>query len=1012
MALFTPSFNPDQFELRNYTNPYLTEEQSDSVTLVEQRVNGQFDWLAQMLGWNGPEYWTNLASTVAQKRRLLSGTFGVYNSFIYPAVISVKNWDPFAESSNKEPLLQREIYNNRNKLWIILEKDERIQTGQELYIGDYSTTITSIIEEGDTYVVPIEGDTNSILNSLQSGTQLKVSIPEERPFPFYRPEVLSSGDATFHCSFEGENLILHPLWDSKATLPYIFNFVIAGSTYWFDQPVYVAKDVSAIVNNVVVNYPVHVAPQYDDQKQLWYVTIPEDLTSKEVGTSVYLVWLFSSNSSQIFCTREVNVSSWKDPSDWFSLPVLNNFWGTWGNKGGFLPFNHVFDSLDLNGFDETKSVYLPEIENRVSFDDLLNFVYYQRVSTEPASTPVTEENQVWWDSQNGSFSVWRGTPYPCGNWEEILYPEPPVDQVTPEYVYPNMEDFRSSAQSLTPGIVIEIDDISGLDEDDNIIGVLGELVSPARLKLFRSPESPYWTPVSFSYQDELDFDADSENLPYLVPVRLENSSNLGSPRVNYEVTNLKFVITNALPVDLFKVSGGKFWEMRPVSSLKYIGNTRLFASNPSPVDGALYWNYDEEDEELRRASVYYYSGYEEIDDEWVLVGSWVDINTGLQVDPPETNINFGSIIVYCNGELVIESDTHQSEDFLFTYETDSETGEFVFSYSAITFKGTVVLPKIEISDSLTGLYRYDISKFVFSGIPYYMSPNVLDSSTTLRIWKPEDLQVFGEQSYEREGNYSNGLVADQNCGPGLETWNRYFLRLPPYYERNGSSWQKVALVCQNFGYWGSSIDPEDMQCPSEDDTPRIYEQVVMLQETPTESYVMYSEPYLFSDVMFADSQGDNDYENASLLPSVDVLFDEFDEGTLRNYEPLHERRAIIEEPVGPGFGDWEGIYLTPANCIELSGYLVNDLLDESVSPREAPLWDASIYKLPLSCEVIADSYKVDVNHYKVGYAYFAADLSAAEEGFFDLSQPSSWRNPSEGEKTSYKLPGVKHFSLT
>ena len=80
MTQYTPSFDVQDYELRNYTNPFLSPSQSEEVSLVESRVNGQLDFLAQMLGWNGPNYWAILPSTVDQKRQLLGGTFGVYNS--------------------------------------------------------------------------------------------------------------------------------------------------------------------------------------------------------------------------------------------------------------------------------------------------------------------------------------------------------------------------------------------------------------------------------------------------------------------------------------------------------------------------------------------------------------------------------------------------------------------------------------------------------------------------------------------------------------------------------------------------------------------------------------------------------------------------------------------------------------------------------------------------------------------------------------------------------------------
>ena len=93
MTQYSPVFDVSEFELRNYTSPYLTPDQQTDVSTVEERVGGQLDFLAQMLGWSGPQYWGNLPDSVNQKRQLLGGTYGVYNSYVIPTVYQIRNWD-------------------------------------------------------------------------------------------------------------------------------------------------------------------------------------------------------------------------------------------------------------------------------------------------------------------------------------------------------------------------------------------------------------------------------------------------------------------------------------------------------------------------------------------------------------------------------------------------------------------------------------------------------------------------------------------------------------------------------------------------------------------------------------------------------------------------------------------------------------------------------------------------------------------------------------------------------
>ena len=122
MTKISPNFNIGDYELYGYSNPFLSESQASSVQQVGTRVSNQLDWLAQLLGWSGDEYWFSLASNIDQKRQLLGGTFGVYNSSVFPAVKEIRNW----EGS------------------IVVESDNRIQIGQILTLGDYSYEIKGV----------------------------------------------------------------------------------------------------------------------------------------------------------------------------------------------------------------------------------------------------------------------------------------------------------------------------------------------------------------------------------------------------------------------------------------------------------------------------------------------------------------------------------------------------------------------------------------------------------------------------------------------------------------------------------------------------------------------------------------------------------------------------------------------------------------------------------------------------------------------------------------------------
>jgi hypothetical protein len=204
-----------------------------------------------------------------------------------------------------------------------------------------------------------------------------------------------------------------------------------------------------------------------------------------------------------------------------------------------------------------------------------------------------------------------------------------------------------------------------------------------------------------------------------------------------------------------------------------------------------------------------------------------------------------------------------------------------------------------------------------------------------------------------------------------------------------------------------------MRCPAESNTPIVYDEL-FLYDQPIQDYTyVYSEPYLYSNIAYFNSVETSDFLNSGFFPANDLPFDGFSEGELVPYEPLHNRLADLKSSAGEGYGDWRGTYVNVNACKSLTGFFVNDLISGALEPVAAPVWDASIYKIAPTCEHPPTSYNVDSNHYKIGYAYFVADASAAEDGFFDPQQDSALRYTQQAApsfsqqiepKTLYMLP--------
>jgi len=389
----------------------------------------------------------------------------------------------------------------------------------------------------------------------------------------------------------------------------------------------------------------------------------------------------------------------------------------------------------------------------------------------------------------------------------------------------------------------------------------------------------------------------------------------------------------------------------------------------------------------------------------VTSSNWVSINTNAPLSAPSAPLNTDVLLFYCDGALLQNGIAYSTSDYTFQVNGDSVNAQYTFTYTPRNFIGATQLPIITISDNLTTAYTFNISDQVFSGLTYKMSPNVYDAEFPMRLWKSEELQVVETFAHLAEENYINPFRADVNNGPALENWERYFVRMPLDYGRNSDEWQKTALILQNFGYWGSSIFPEQMDCPSGLSVPAIYDELFLYSNVISDYTYVYSEPYLYSNIAFFDDTQGGVYANAGVYPTQDLPYDDFTESQITEYAPLHNRRANVTSSVGSGYGNWLGEYVNINPCTALTGYLEVDLLSGSVSPITAPIWDASIYKIPPTCDSDPYSFNVDANHYRVGYAYFVANASCAEDGFFDIQQKSAWRRPSTEQKSLYMIAG-------
>ncbi len=963
----TASFNIEEFQLRDQTDPYLTSEQTNQVAAVEARVNDQLDWVAQLLGWRGEAYWTNLTNTVSDKRKLLGGTYGVYQGFTLPVVREVRGW------VNQ----------------VVIEATAGIEEGQTCYLNDKTAVIETVTVEGQRYALGLSNLDEGFLEEFGQNAQFKVASRSNRPEPFVRPEPKTSADASFICGVEGSSLILYPSWDTLKTTPYKFNILIPGSRYYFNQPVFFS------LSNTLPTPSVETG--YDPVSESWYIDLPNDVAGGRSGVTGYLVWPYSDVNSQVNVTCEVFLHSWEDPSDWNSSNVVENFIGTWGNKGGELPFN-CFDALEIHGFDENKSLFLAPVNRSIEFNQLLNLVYYQRAPQETESPGDAKPGDAWWNPQTGAFAILPPASITCGAWLEVNYRTDPEPLPPAEFRYNTVADFAADISNISVGSTVRILNVIGLQAEGGtyqIEGITSPLPSSGEVILFSERSETVFTVYQFIFADEPEFSGNSPFLPIGTSVRLVDPTGLKPVESGvYEVTNLRYQITlaQAYEVILTKQSATTDWLLSPSSILRFIGNTRLWSGTGDPEQGEMWWDFANPNEATRAAAIWYDS-------------TWVPINDFFTAGVTPGVVDYDAVGIYLDGELISPDQIIVTDDYTFKYSVDSLTGLFNFSYTPSSLTGKTKFPPVLVADSLTSAYRSDISDLIFSGVQYYMSPNVLDAETPLRAWVSRSLQVVETTQQLSDEAYCNPLLADQNSGPG-GNWERIYIRLPPSYGRNGDKWARTEAVSQDFAYFGSTIDSQPTECSPTTFPPILYEDLILYP--PSVPYVgtIYSEPYLYSNIgAYLDGTEQEGFSNSAVYPSQQLEKNDFTSGLLSIYNPLHERIADTTSPIGDGFGDWEGMYAVSFDCVSLSGFFEKDLEEGLIEAMEPPVWDASVYKYPPTCPESEASYSVDVNSFKVGYAYFAADLSAAEDGFFDIRQEVSWRDPDLSVRSGYVLPG-------
>jgi hypothetical protein len=267
-----------------------------------------------------------------------------------------------------------------------------------------------------------------------------------------------------------------------------------------------------------------------------------------------------------------------------------------------------------------------------------------------------------------------------------------------------------------------------------------------------------------------------------------------------------------------------------------------------------------------------------------------------------------------------------------------------------------------------------------------MRPSVMNSLTPMRLWKNRTLNVSDPGL---SNAFINPLVADRNSGPEDPAQFRHFARLPAEYPRNGKFWNRTEAVLANQSYFSRALPPSSTALPVVDEKPLLYDEVYLTKASLiSDSATFYVEDYLVSSIAADDETSEDGFldavetfeEPGRTLPYITAAAVEYDAYAARKLNSDATR-------VGSYF-KWS------RRDRVLTGFLETDLQNFTLRPAtatEPTVSDSSNLFIP-NIEFPDDPDEASFTNYVVSYAYFVADMSAADDPVFDPTALFNHRN--------------------
>lgn len=273
--------------------------------------------------------------------------------------------------------------------------------------------------------------------------------------------------------------------------------------------------------------------------------------------------------------------------------------------------------------------------------------------------------------------------------------------------------------------------------------------------------------------------------------------------------------------------------------------------------------------------------------------------------------------------------------------------------------------------------RVRLDRLIFSAPVWRMRPSVTHSLSPLRVWKNRVLNVSDP---DLSSAFTNPLVADENTGPDDVASYRQFVRLSPDYQRNGKFWNRAEKVMANQSYFSKLLPPTATALNVSDELPLLYDEAYSRPREDIRDYdVFYQEDYVVSTTSDSDTSNQSGFEDAKLSYEAPDSSSPFILSAVVDYDAYEFRKLA---PDGSRLGSYFKIIAPEGG---FSGFLERDIEEfkiRALDSTEAQINDAPNLVIP-NIEFPDDPDEASFSNYSVSYAYFAADISAADDPVFD-----------------------------